>query len=323
MFYLYIAIFAYFINAGVYTADKFILSRKIHSSITYAFFVGIWSVFNLVLLVLAPWVPTWGELWLDLAGGFVFLIAMVAWYKALHQSEATRVVPIVGALTPIFSFILSYIFFGEAFGPQQLLAFVILIIGGFLISIKQPKLSLFGRIKEKLVDMFGDVLGEISAEYRPIRRLIFNSIISAFCFASYYVLMKYIYDSQGQFIGSFVWSRLGTFFGVLLILFVPSWRRAIVTHQKASRSSKNLVFFFTVRLLAAIAFILLNWAIALGNVAMVNALQGTQYLFLILLVLAISAKFPKMLEEEVGRTVLVQKIMGVMLITIGLYVLMF
>ena len=49
---LTIAIGAYFINAGVYTADKFLLSKKIHSSISYAFYVGVWSIFNIINFIL-------------------------------------------------------------------------------------------------------------------------------------------------------------------------------------------------------------------------------------------------------------------------------
>ena len=136
---LLVAISSYFINAGVYVADKFLLSKKIHSSIAYAFFVGIWSIFNFVLLVFDPWVPSIQELLVDLLAGLLFLATLIFWYKALHQSEATRVVPIVGALVPIFSFLLSFIFLGETLGERQLLAFVILINGGILISVKHTR----------------------------------------------------------------------------------------------------------------------------------------------------------------------------------------
>ena len=121
---LSVAILSYFISAGVYTADKFLLSKKFHSSITYAFFVGIWSIFNFVILIIDPWVPGLRELGLDLLAGFLFLITLIFWYKALHQSEATRVVPIVGALIPIFSLLLSFIFLGEALTERQFLAFI-------------------------------------------------------------------------------------------------------------------------------------------------------------------------------------------------------
>ncbi|HAM88246.1 MAG: EamA-like protein transporter family protein [Candidatus Falkowbacteria bacterium GW2011_GWC2_38_22] len=318
--FILIAILSYSINAGIYVADKFLLSKKIHSSITYAFFVGIWSIFNFVLLFIDPWLPNLQELGIDLFAGFLFLGTLVFWYKALHQSEATRVVPIVGALVPIFSFIFSFIFFGETLSERQLLAFVILIMGGVLISVKHTRFYRMKEVGERVRGVFGDVLGPLHARYRPTQRLIINSIVSALFFAAYYVMIKYVYSTQ-PFIGAFVWSRLGSFLGVLMILFVPEWRAQIVKHQKGQKSPKNMGFFISVRLLAAIAFIMLNWAISMGNVALINSLQGTQYVFLILLVIFLSTKFPDILEEELGGDVVLQKVMGTVMIGIGLYML--
>lgn len=317
---LLVAISAYFINAGVYVADKFLLSKKIHSSITYAFYVGIWSIFNIFLLVFDPWLPSLQELLIDLLAGMLFLITLIFWYKALHQSEATRVVPIVGALTPIFSFILSYIFLGQAFGERQFLSFIILIIGGILISVKHTRFYMIRDLWQRTRKIFGNILGGIHAQYRPSERLVLNSVIAALFFAAYYVLIKYIYNTQ-PFIGGFVWSRLGSFLGVILILFVADWRKLIIKSQKKAKTPKNLSFFLGVRVLAALAFIMLNWAISLGNVAIINSLQGVQYVFLILLVLFLSARYPKYLKEELGSGVFIQKIIGIALISLGLYML--
>ena len=77
----------------------------IKSNIIMGFYIFIFLMYNFVLLFFDPTIPPLTILLLDLAAGFIFLFTLVFWYKALHQSEATRVVPIVGALTPIFSFI--------------------------------------------------------------------------------------------------------------------------------------------------------------------------------------------------------------------------
>jgi drug/metabolite transporter (DMT)-like permease len=317
---LTVAIFAYLINAGVFVADKFLLSKKIHSSIVYAFYVGIWSFLNVFLLFLDPWVPNVQELIIDLLAGLLFLATLVFWYKALHQSEATRVVPIVGALTPVFSFLLSFAFLGEQLNERQLLAFAVLIIGGILISVKHTKFYEVSMVVERFKNVFGNTFGRIHAGYRPTQRLLVNSIISALFFAGFYVLIKYIYTQQ-PFIGAFVWSRLGSFIGVNMILLVPSWRRLINDHRKGGSKPINLAFFFLVRGSAAFAFILLNRAISLGNVALINSLQGAQYFFLIILVFFISAKYPKLIKEELGGGVAVQKICGALLVGLGMYML--
>lgn len=317
---LFVAVSAYLINAGIYVADKFLLSKKVHSSIAYAFYVGIWSVFNFVLLAFAPWVPTMRELSIDLFAGVLFFATLIFWYKALHQSEATRVVPIVGALVPIFSYLLSYVFLGESLGERQFLSFLILIYGGILVSVKRTRFYIAKEIWESVRNVFGDVLGGIHAQYRSSQRLIVNSAVSAFFFAAYYVLIKYIYTYQ-PFIGGFVWSRLGTSLGVIMILFVPAWRKKINEQKKEAKKPKNIFFFMAVRILAAGAFIMLNWAVSLGSVSLINSLQGVQYVFLILMVLFISKKYPKILTEELGGGVMLQKIIGILLIVTGLYMI--
>ncbi len=319
---LFTSILAYFINAGVYVADKFLLSKKIHSSIVYAFFVGIWSIFNICLLFFDPWIPSFRELTLDLLAGILFLITLVFWYKALHQSEATRVVPIVGALIPIFSFLFSYIFLGQVLTQQQFLAFLVLINGGVLISVKQTKFYEIKQVFMRFKGIFGNVLGGIHAKYRPTRRLILNSVVSSLLFAVYYVLIKYIYLHQ-PFIGSFVWSRMGSFLGAIAILFFPEWRRMIFENKSKASGVKNFSFFIFIRLLAATAFILLNWSISLGNVALINSLQGVQYIFLMIIVLFLSSRHPRVLKEELGGGILLQKMIGTCLIMIGLYMLAF
>jgi drug/metabolite transporter (DMT)-like permease len=123
------------------------------------------------------------------------------------------------------------------------------------------------------------------------------------------------------FLGSFIWSRLGTFLATLVILMVPEWRASITEHQRGVKKQSSMAFFLSVRFMAAMAFIMLNWAISLGNVAMVNVLQGVQYVFLIIIVLFLSKVVPAIYNEEMGRDVVMQKLGGILLVSYGLYVL--
>ena len=84
---------------------------------------------------------------------------------------------------------------------------------------------------------------------------------------------------------------------------------------------RSLPLFLAVRLLAVAAFILLNYAISLGSVALINALQGAQYVFLIFIILALSEQYPRILREELSHRILLQKFIGVALIAVGLYLL--
>jgi drug/metabolite transporter (DMT)-like permease len=114
---------------------------------------------------------------------------------------------------------------------------------------------------------------------------------------------------------------MGSFIGALALLLIPSYRHLIFEKKRRTEAVHSLPLFLSIRLLAVIAFILLNYAIALGNVALINALQGVQYVFLIFIILILSEQYPKILREEMSRKILLQKFIGVLMVSVGLYLL--
>ena len=73
--------------------------------------------------------------------------------------------------------------------------------------------------------------------------------------------------------------------------------------------------------LSALAFISLNNAIFLGSVSLVNALQGVQYVFLLMIALVLSKQFPQIIKEQISQGAVLQKIMAILLIALGLGIL--
>jgi len=76
--------------------------------------------------------------------------------------------------------------------------------------------------------------------------------------------------------------------------------------------------------LGAGANILQNWAIALAPlafVAVISALQGVQYVFLLIFAVLLSLKSPQILKEEISRKILFQKVIAILLIAGGLTLL--
>jgi hypothetical protein len=61
-----------------------------------------------------------------------------------------------------------------------------------------------------------------------------------------------------------------------------------------------MAFFISVRILAAMAFIILNWAISLGNVALINALQGVQYIFSFTDRIYLSSRYSENFKRRAG-----------------------
>ena len=86
------------------------------------------------------------------------------------------------------------------------------------------------------------------------------------------------------------------------------------------RKQTGLVF-LVAQAIGAAGGLLQNFAISQGSVTIVNALAGTQFVFLLLLTVSLSALRPKILRERFTRNIMVQKVVAVSLITIGILLL--
>ena len=107
-----IAIVGHLLNACAFLVDKALLSSAFKRSGTYAALMGGLSCF---VFIAAPWTsfPAW-QAWPSIAGfGALFVLAVWMFFEALSRAEATRVVPIIGSLIPVFTLIDTGIFLGE------------------------------------------------------------------------------------------------------------------------------------------------------------------------------------------------------------------
>jgi drug/metabolite transporter (DMT)-like permease len=309
MSWLTIAIIGYFFLALANVGDKLLISRAIQP-VVYTFFT---CLLGLLIFVLAPWGLTWPgfyQLLICLATGIVFFIALFLLFKAISIAEVSRVVTIVGGLTPLFVFVFSYFFLKERLVSSEITAFLVLMAGIILVSIKKEKTFIFPK------------------------KVILMALFSAFFYAGFYSLSKYIYFKQ-SFISGFIWTRVGAFLGALIFLTRSGWRQAIIKavsgqtqaippHQYIGGggiSTKIKLLFLSNQTIGALGFVLTNYAIALASVTLVNAMQGVQYAFVLILTIFIVKKSPQLLKEKITGRILVQKILAICLIGLGLVLL--
>ena len=298
MSFLPFALIAYFLIALNVALDKIILKKAMPSPVTYCFYVGLMSIFGLVF---APFGRVWYgpiEALYGLIVGAIFMLAIYLMYKALFTCEASRVGPIIGAITPVFVALFSILFLGEHLRGKSFLAFILLVAGGVLITLDLRERKNWISIDPKN------------------KKLILTVLASALVFGIYYVLLKGIFNDQ-NFVAGLVWTRVGAFLASFLFLISAKNRKLIFSNsQKTKLSSGGLIV--ANKAMSGVAFALLNYAIALGNVAIVNAMQGIQYVFLLILVVLFSKFYPKILNEEMGGGILAQKFIAIMLIGAGL-----
>jgi len=301
MLWLIVGVSAYLILAVVFLVDKYLLVGSILKPKTFTFYVGILGISALLITPFIDfYIPATPQLLLSLLAGAIFICALFWFYKGLLSFEASRIVPTVGALIPIFTFLLIYLLSSgrEILSSWDAFGFVLLILGTVLITFR----------KEKFINL------------KSLR----IAALAAFLFSLSFVFTKYVYLEQ-PFWNGFIWIRLGSVLIALTFLLGPGLRKELTGPKKRPKKKTGIIFLLN-QAAGGGAAILQNWAIALAPlayVAVVNALQGTQYAFLLILAVLLSLKFPKILKEEISKDVILQKVVAIMVIGGGLLILAF
>ncbi len=314
MSWIFVALLAYFLLAVANLADKFLVDNVLKSAKAYAFVV---CSLGLAVFAAAPWLLEWPGFSLfifNLINGALFAIALWLLYESLQRGEASRVLVLIGGSTPIFSLLLSSLILKEQFPLNQLLGIAIILSGVFLIAFLPKERNLMKRVFVWL-----KVKNEKSGLALKF------ALFSAFFYSLYFISTKIAYNYQ-SFASSFIWTRLGAFLFALLFLIKVYDRQEIKKMFKGSKddksqTSRGRLFVFLNQIIGSSGFILQNYAIFLGSVVLVNALQGVQYAFILVFSAALSLLAPKILKENFSKRIIVQKSGAVLLIALGIYFL--
>jgi drug/metabolite transporter (DMT)-like permease len=294
MLFVWIAIGAYFLFAVNGVIDKFLLSKVVRHPVAYAFYIGITGPLTWVLAPFGLKFLSIPDLAIAIAGGAAFVGGLTFLYIATLKTTISRLLPIEGGLVPFFTLILAYFILGERLSTIQGFAFAFLVAGAVLISIKKDKQG-----------------------YHPAALL--NAVFAAFLFALSFTLTKYIFD-RTNFVSGLIWTRLG-FLAVSLAFLIPRRSRRYIFEAPKEASPANKLLYYGARLSGGLAGLMQNYAISIGSVILVNALQGSQYAILLVMTTILSKYHPKILKEKISASILTQKIAAIVLITGGLVLL--
>jgi drug/metabolite transporter (DMT)-like permease len=307
MSWFWIAILSYFLLAIVNLTDKFLIDNVLRSSKAYAFLV---CLLGALVFLAAPWFLKYPGIFLlgaNLITGAIFAAAIFFLYEALRRGEAARTIILIGGLIPVFSTLISWLFLGDVFNKEQLLGLIFLLIGIFLVAFLPGRHSFW----EKLWLSFR------SEDYKKNSLLLI--ILAALFYALFFTATKYVYGSQ-EFWSAFIWVRLGALVSVLFFLFDKKSRQEIISNLKGNNGKKhqNKNMFLFNQGLGSLSFILENYAIFLGPVAIITALQGVQYAVMMFFAFFLGLFFKEYKEKFTWRA-LIQKIIALVFISLGLY----
>lgn len=296
--FLPIAILAYTLNAGSTMIDKVLLKTGLPNPIVYAFFI---NVLGLLAVLLLPFGVQFEihALILSIISGIVGFFAIMFYFRSLKNGEASVVVPIVGSLNPLFSLILGSLFLGHILTQLQYLAFFIIISGTAVLTynlwISKLKLNM------QLRDM----------------------ILAGLLFSIGYLTLKEAFN-HSNFITGLALSRLAGGLFALIFLFIPLYRSEILEANKSNSRTMNHtpMLFVLGQSLGAANGLLLSLGTYFANPALVNSLFGVQYLVILGVALFLKSHHRgKLLDEDLSKKVIGQKIIGAVIISIGVYLL--
>jgi drug/metabolite transporter (DMT)-like permease len=299
MLWFILGLISFFLLAITTISDKFILSKSKLSPINYAFLVSVLGAVASVILIFIEPKFSWpaGQVFTITLAGAGFFFGVYFQFLVFNEKEATRVNSIINSLIPILTFFMSQALIVDHLTTIKLAGVGVIVFSSYL-------LSQVGLKKDKF-------------NYRNIVLM----FLAALMFAANHVFSKVVYEER-PFFDSFIWIRWSILaVGIVYITLTGNWRKIFpksqkVPKEKASVKTQWFVLFFG-QACGAVSVLLYQYAVKLGSVTLVTALQGTQFLFMLIMAFILTRYYPKLFKEDISRKILIQKIIYSILLCLG------
>jgi uncharacterized membrane protein len=296
------ALGAQFLWSIVNHADKFLLEKHFKGKRGVGALMVFSTLFAVVLLPIFYFIDNsvfslpLAYILVLIAAGFLGSLSILFYLRAINQDEASVVVPFF-QLSPVFAFVLGYIFLNEQLNALQIVAGLVIILGALILSLE---------------------IGEEN-KYRIKKHIIFLMSMSCFLGATQYLLFKMV-TIETSFAATSFWMYFAyVLFGLTLfsikrirmefIYLIKNGRRSIIVVNHASEFltlGGNLLFAF---------------ATLLAPLALVYLIYPYQPLFVFVEGILITLFFPRIATEKISSKHLLHKLSAIIVIFIGGYLL--
>lgn len=309
MNWIFLAVAAQFLNALVALIDKRIVSdeKMLPRPFVYAFYTcliaGVWILvyfigylpFSFEGISIPSFSnverPTIEVVALAFLAAYTFFIGLVSMFNTLRVADAADVVPVIGATSAIASFALGHFFLGTAMTSHYWLGIIVLTLGTYLVS-----------------------------RYHFTYRTAFVAMHSGLFFAFHYIAIKGLFITT-SFDDGFFWSRIAFVLFALSLLMIPNYFEKIKEQTKVTTRDTGYLIVAN-KILAGVSTILILKATDVGDVAVVQALGGLQFIFILLLGIFFSIRPAKVaVGESYESETILQKAIFVAVICIGFLLL--
>jgi uncharacterized membrane protein len=308
MSWILLATIGQLINAVVAFLDKYIVSDEavLPRPFVYAFYSCLLTGFWVVIYVFGyiPGLtdigipsfedirkPTIQVIGMSFLASYTFFMALVSMYEALKKAEAVNVMPIIGATSAVATFIMSYLFLNTPFNVQYMWGVTVLSLGTLFV-----------------------------AQTLPQKTIILSVIHSGVFFALHYISMKGLFQ-ETNFQDGFFWSRIALVLFALSLLMVPSYFEKI-TEQSKKTTKKTGVLVVFAKIMAGVAAFLILVATDMGDVAVVQAMDGLKFVFVLIISIVFGAFLPdSVVKHETRPQEIIHRILYVIIISLGFLIL--
>lgn len=226
-----------------------------------------------------------------IASGILATIWISFYLIALEEEETSIVVPLIFQLTPLFALPLAFLFLNEWPTTSQLIGGAVIVIGSIILAFEHTT----GKLK---------------------MRLLFLITASSVSVALMNTLFKLV-AIDAAFWPSVFWHSAGILIaGVCLLFFHTQYR-----NQFFSFIQENMGMSLSLNgineSLTLLGDVLFAYAILLAPLALIQTTEAFQPIFVFFFMVALTLLFPKIMKEDFGTRALIQKVLGIGLVTIG------
>ena len=308
MSWLFLATVGQLLNAVVAFLDKYIVTdeKALPRPFVYAFYscllTGFWVVIYFIGFI--PGLasigvpsftniesPTIQVIGMSFLAAYTFFMALVSMYEALKHAEAVNVMPVIGAVSALSTFGMSHLFLSTPFSHNFMWGVIVLALGTLLVAQTMPK-----------------------------RSVLFNLLHSGVFFALHFIAMKGLF-LETSFDDGFFWSRISFVAFALSLLMIPAYFDKI-TEQTKKTTKKTGFIVITTKVLAGVAAFLLLKATDLGDVAVVQALDGLKFVFILAVTIVFGALLPDaIVRHEARPKEVLRRVLYVAVIAVGYFIL--
>lgn len=299
MNFLPISILAYALNGGAVLIDKILLRTGIPNPFVYTFYIGMLQFFVVIFIPFGFHFSPYAA-FLSILSGIIFISGLLPFFLSLKKSDASVVGPITGSLNPAFALIIGWFLLDQILTGIQLIAFFVILLGTLILTFN----LWFSRLR-------------------------FNNQLLLMCASGFLFGLSYVFLREAfllsNFISVLVISKLATGSVALLFLISPAIRKQIFVSRKELGAAKFINKTFLLLLfgqsMGAGFGLLVNYAVSLASPALVNSLFGIQYLVILAAALILGKKHPQLLDENLSKGAVAQKIAGAGFLSLGVYLL--